>query len=355
MLNHISKILISLFLILSVIFTSCNGQTKNEINKAPLATNESYKISKPKQLYKEATIDFGFQDKDGNRWFGSNGEGVFKYDGKVFTNYTTTDGLNSNNAYSIVEDQEGIIWVGTNKGLNRFNGKSFENTPIVFKNSFITPNYSNNSSPTENSVWSMMVDKKGTLWLGTDDGVYCYSEKVFARFLNNYSIENKDSLQLKGIFSILETSDESIWFTACQSEGISKFDGKILSNVIPYKDVRRTDRVIQDKNGNLWFACVFKGVGLYDGKTFTQNVFNEKSNNGPSNILEDAKGNIWFNSQNGLNYYDGKTVKLIDKGDSIPDEKLIPLFEDKSGQLWLSSKRMGLYIYKDGKFISFSE
>jgi ligand-binding sensor domain-containing protein len=355
MLHPTYKIQISLFLLLSVVFTSCNGQTKTEINKTPLATNESYKISKPKQLYKEATIDFGIQDKDGNRWFVSNGEGVFKFDGKVFTNYTTTDGLNSNTTYSIVEDQEGIVWVGTNKGLNRFNGKSFENTPIIFKNNFITPNYSNNSSPTENSVWSMMVDKKGTIWLGTDDGVYCYSEKVFTRFLNNHSIENKDSLQLKGIFSILETSDESIWFTACESEGISKFDGKTLSNVIPYEAARRTGRVIQDKNGNLWFACVFKGVGLYDGKKFTQNVFNEKPNNGPSNILEDSKGNIWFNSQNGLNYYDGKTVKIVNTCDSNSEENLIPLFEDKSGQLWLSSKRMGLYMYKDGKFISFSE
>ena len=355
MLHPTSKILISLFLLLSVVFTSCNGQTKTEINNVSLATNESYKISKPKQLYKEATIDFGFQDKDGNRWFGSNGEGIFKYDGKVFTNYTTTDGLNSNTTYSIVEDHEGTIWVGTNKGLNRFNGKSFENIPIVFKNNFITSNYSNNSSPTENCIWSMMVDNKGTLWLGTSDGVYCYDNKVFTRFLNNQNIVNKDDLQLKGIFSMIESSDGSIWFTACESEGISKFDGKTLSNVIPYEDARRTDRVIQDKNGNIWFACVFKGVGLYDGKAFTQNVFNEKPNNGPSNILEDVKGNIWFNSQNGLNYYDGKTVRLINKGVDIPDEKLIPLFEDKLGQLWLSSKRMGLYMYKDGKFISFSE
>jgi ligand-binding sensor domain-containing protein len=349
--SHAFFTLVHIFLF----FTSCNGQIKSELNKAPLATNESYKISKPKQLYKEAQINFGMQDRDGNLWFGSNGEGVFKYDGKVFTNYTMSDGLNSNTTYSIVEDREGAIWVGTNKGLNRFNDYSFENIPITFKHNFITPNYSIKSSPTENSIWSMMVDKNGEMWLGTDDGVYCYNENAFTQFLNKHNIINKDSLQLKGIFSILEKSDGSIWFTACQSEGISKFDGKNLTNVIPYKNARRTDKVIEDKNGNLWFACVFKGVGLYDGKTFTQNVFNEKPYNGPSNILEDDQGNIWFNCQNGLSYYDGKTVRLFTKVDGIPNEKLIPIFIDKSGQVWLSSKRMGLYKYKDGKFISFSE
>ena len=328
---------------------------KNGLNKATIPTNESFKIPKPKQLYKEAQIDFAIQDKQGNIWFGSNGEGVFKYDGKVFTNYTMKDGLNSNTTYCLVEDKSGIIWVGTNKGLNRFNGKSFENITIVFKNNIMTPYYSNNSSPKENSIWSMMVDKKGTLWLGTDDGVYCYNKKEFTRFLNNHYIVNKDNLQLKAIFSILETRDGSIWFTACQNEGVSKFDGKTLINVIPYKDARRTDRVIEDKNGNLWFACVFKGVGFYDEKTFTQNIFDEKPNSGPSNILEDAKGNIWFDSQDGLSYYDGTKRKTFTKSDKIPNKYLIPVFSDKLGHIWFTSKGMGLYQYNKGKFISYSE
>ncbi|HPI53871.1 MAG TPA: hypothetical protein PLU10_04210, partial [Chitinophagaceae bacterium] len=161
--------------------------------------------------------------------------------------------------------------------------------------------------------------------------------------------------QLKGIFSILETKDGNVWFTACQSEGVSRFDGKTLSNIIPYKDVRRTDRVIEDKNGNLWFACVFKGVGRYDGKGFIQNVFNEKPTNGPSNIIEDGKGNIWFDTQEGLSYYDGIKLNTFNESEIISNKKLVPIFVDKTGYLWLSSKELGLYKFDDGKFISYSE
>jgi hypothetical protein len=48
---------------------------------------------------------------------------------------------------------------------------------------------------------------------------------------------------------------------------------KTLSTIIPYKEIRRTDRIIEDKKNNLWFATAFKGIGRYDGKTYTQNIF----------------------------------------------------------------------------------
>ncbi len=343
--------------IFSLVFTSCNGQVKTEIPRDINTKKEQLKISKPKDINKEASIGFGIQDKAGNIWFGSYGEGVYKYNGKSFIQYTMKDGLNSNTTYSMVEDKKGSIWVGTNKGLNRFDGNKFENIPIQLINKKAAfPNFLNNNSPTmDNKVWSMMVDKAGTIWFGTDDGIFCYNGIEFTRFLDNQAIINKDSLELKAIFSILETNDGKIWFTACQNEGISRFDGKTLSNSIPYKEVRRTDKVIEDKNGNLWFACVFKGVGRLDGKSFTQNVFNEKATNGPSNIIEDANGNLWFDTQDGLGCYNGKTLKIFNNKDTIPTKKLVPVLSDKTGHLWLSSKGMGLYQYNQGKFTSFSE
>lgn len=354
--RNIFQTQIFILLLLSLFFTSCNGQIKTETHLEKETKIKGLKIPKPQGLNKDADIGFGTQDKEGNIWFGSYGEGVFKYDGKFFTQYTTSEGLNSNTTYSIVEDKAGNIWVGTNKGLNRFDGKYFENISVVLSSTnSLLPNFNNNNSPTENKFWSMMVDTKGIVWFGTDDGVYCFNGTKFTRFLDSHNLLNKDSLQLKGIFSIIEAKDGKVWFTACQSEGVSSFDGKTLSNVIPYKDVGRTDRVIEDKNGTLWFACVFKGVGRYDGKRYTKNMFNEKAINGPSNIIEDAKGNIWFDTQEGLSYYDGNTLKIFKENDSIPNKKLIPVFLDKAGHLWLSGKGMKLYQYIDGKFISYSE
>ncbi|GAB2558355.1 two-component regulator propeller domain-containing protein [Spirosoma aerophilum] len=65
-------------------------------------------------------------DKTGNLWFGTTGEGVYRYDGKLFTQFTKQDGLSSNTVWCLVEDRAGNIWVGTrNIGLYRYDGKTF--------------------------------------------------------------------------------------------------------------------------------------------------------------------------------------------------------------------------------------
>ncbi len=246
-------------LLVSLFFTSCNGQTKtnipnDNINKQKSFINEQLKTVKLHSKNKTASIGFGIQDKSGNIWLASNGDGVHFYDGKTFSNFREEDGLDNNIVYSILEDNKGNIWVGTKTGLNRSNPvadfktkKRF--TQIQLSNtSIFSHTYSSEMNlQRNNGVWCMMEDKNGTIWFGTDDGVYCYNGKDFIQFLDNKEVINNDGLQLKAIFSILQDSNGYIWFAACASEGISRFDGKNLTNIIPYKNIRRTDRIVEDK------------------------------------------------------------------------------------------------------------
>jgi ligand-binding sensor domain-containing protein len=211
------------------------------------------------------------------------------------------------------------------------------------------------STPTENTVWSMMQDKNGTIWFGTDDGVYCYDGKAFSRFLDNQTVINKDSLNLKGIFSILESKNGDIWFAECAGEGVSRFDGKTLSVIIPYKEIRRTDRIIEDKENNLWFATAFKGIGKYDGKTYTQNIFKTPDLEWFIQYSRRHKRNIWFDTQDGLGYYDGKKLNILTEKDGTVVKDFIPILLDKSGNLWFSSKGMKLYKYDGKEFSNYSE
>lgn len=356
------------FLTLIVFFTSCSEQIKTElpgdsVSELNSITTGLLKIPKPRGINNEATIGCGIEDIGGNIWFGSNGEGVYRFDGKSFTNFTVKDGLDNNIVYSILEDNSGNIWVGTKTGLNRYNksadrsiGKAFTQIPGLIANTSVYDlTDSGNNPPKHNGVWCMMQDKSGTIWFGTDDGVYCSNGLFFTRFLDNKEVINEDNLQLKAIFSILEDKNGSIWFTACVSEGVSRFDGKSLSNIIPYNIIGRTDRMIEDKNGNLWFCAVFNGLCRYDGKTFTKNLFDEKINFGPSDVLEDKSGNIWFNTQKGLGCYDGNKLKIFTEKEGLSGNNTRPVLKDKSGNLWFSSTCMGLFKY-DGKiFSSFSE
>lgn len=68
------------------------------------------------------------EDNDGNIWFGTYQSGVWRFDGKTFTNYTEKDGLESNQMWTIYKSKEGELWFGgaSPSGVYVFNGKSFE-------------------------------------------------------------------------------------------------------------------------------------------------------------------------------------------------------------------------------------
>ena len=365
MTNDLNKPIYALMLAMTFL-TSCNGQVGPIMQKEnDLSQMGQAKIPRPKGANKVVRIVAGMEDKDGNLWFGSVGEGLFKYDGKLFVHFGIEQGLNSNRIYSVLQDKTGNVWVGTNKGLNRLDGNKFVSIPIVLSyNNSSHLNNTSKSTPTDNTVWSMMQDRNGIIWFGTDDGVYCYNARLndsvgqgnaFSRFLDKQTVINKDNLKLRAIFSILEAKNGTIWFASCMDEGISSYDGLTLSTIIPHKEIRRTDRIIEDKQNNLWFATAFKGIGKYDGKTYTQNIFKAPDLKGSYNIIEDANGSIWFDTEVGLGIYDGKKLDILTEKDGTVVKDFIPILMDKAGNLWFSSKGMKLFKYDGKTFANFSE
>jgi ligand-binding sensor domain-containing protein len=132
MTNYIINKPVNSLLIALILITFCNGQIKPLVQKE----NNTSKIGQariplPKGANKDVRIVASIEDTDGNLWFGSVGEGLYKYDRKLFIHYGMEQGLNSNAIYSILQDNTGNVWVGTNKGLNRFNGNKCVSIPIV--------------------------------------------------------------------------------------------------------------------------------------------------------------------------------------------------------------------------------
>ena len=67
------------------------------------------------------------EDSKGNLWFATIGAGIYRYDGEVFTNFTTKHGIPSNQVTYLYEDRAGNIWIGTESGASRYDGKTFRN------------------------------------------------------------------------------------------------------------------------------------------------------------------------------------------------------------------------------------
>lgn len=103
-------------------------------------------------------------DRQGVVWCGTWGGGLSRFDGKKWRNYTMSDGLPGNHVFSLYEDPDGILWIGTNNGLARFKGEKFK--VLTTEDGLLS-----------NIVFSMATASDGTQWIGHFGGVTHLIEK----------------------------------------------------------------------------------------------------------------------------------------------------------------------------------
>jgi ligand-binding sensor domain-containing protein len=108
-----------------------------------------------------SSILCSYKDHDGNLWFGTFGNGVSRYDGRTFTNFSSAHGLAHNLINSIAEDSKGNIWFNTFGGVSIYDGVSFKN----FTTAHGLP---------DNDVLQSLEDSRGNIWLTTEKGVCRY-------------------------------------------------------------------------------------------------------------------------------------------------------------------------------------
>jgi ligand-binding sensor domain-containing protein len=358
---------------MSIFFTSCYGQTTSKQSNKTLVERLSFTSKNTKLIKTQGTDQYqvlgcSLKDKSGNIWFGTTGEGVYRYDGKVFTQFTQKDGLCGNDISFMIEDKSGDIWFGSKEAISRFDGKKFTNIsiPNSITGNFLYNNSLNYNLSTKNELWSMMQDRKGKIWLGTTDGIYCFDGKLFTRFLDNNNIQNTGKVSLKWTQCIFEDKSGNIWFGSwvLANEGICRYDGKSISQYKPYGEgwVRS---ILEDKNGDLLMVTRHNGVCRFDGEKFSN--FTEKGGiqNGSINLaFEDKAGNLWFGTElgsgelkedGGLWRYDGKSFTRFTRKDGLCHNGVYSIVEDIDGNLWIGTRNTDLCRFDGKTFTSFSE
>ncbi|MDG3002583.1 ligand-binding sensor domain-containing protein [Paludisphaera mucosa] len=327
------------------------------------------RASKPKLTRTQGGTEYmqvrcGLQDGVGNHWFGTTGEGVYRYDGKGFTQYTVEDGLNSNIVWSILEDKKGRIWFGTDSGLSRWDGKGIRSVPIPpASESSGSATASPKQALAAQTVWSMLEDRKGTIWFGTSEGVFRCEGEVIVPFLEKGQVRNPSGLHLKMVDDILEDRRGILWLASGMPpgrEGLCRFDGTSLTRFNPGgEEWIRT--VVEDPKGDLWLGTRHKGVWRYDGKTFSRCL--EQEGLGMP-LLVDRSGNVWFSgvegedglgNSTGIWRYDGKSFRNFSAKEGPGKYGVWCMFEDRDGDIWVGTRNTGLYRYAGGSFTRFSE
>ncbi len=261
------------------------------------------------------------EDREGNFWFGSWKGGVSRYDGKEFTTFTVEDGLGSNWVKPIVEDREGHLWFGTQGGISRYDGKEFVNFTVQ---GGLMWSITKQDAQKGNWVWSIMEDKKGHLWFGTEvGGVIQYDGKEFTIFTAGGALANNR------VWCILEDREGNVWFGT--TEGVSRYDGKELVTFTTEDGLTHNSvqSILEDRDGNLWFGTFGGGVNIYDGLVL-QSLSKKDglANNTVYRMIQDRNGDIWIGSDNGVTRYRPKhTSPTIHIKEVIADQRYGPVGE----------------------------
>jgi ligand-binding sensor domain-containing protein len=338
---------------------ACNGPVKKDIPREQEHPMLIKTIGSPEY----GNVQCSLEDQSGNLWFGTTENGLYKYDGSSFQRFMVSDGLNSNAINHLLQDRNGKIWIGTDKGLCIYDGKSFTEVSIPLPK-YLPPN--KNELYKSLKIFHIMQDRSGKLWIATIDGVFTYDGTSFTHFVINKGAGGFLSTN-HNVERIFEDKDGYIWFGGRTNVGVYRYDGKTITNfklegiTLNFKSVNREVThdwawpQLQDKNGNIWFSN-WGGAYRYDGKSFATVTGSDglPGYNGiVKTIVEDDKGNLWFGGDLGLSRFDGRSFTNFRHG--LINTDIWTILRDKYGKIWVGTRATGLYLFDGKKFTNYSE
>jgi diguanylate cyclase (GGDEF)-like protein len=314
----------------------------------------------------QSTIFAIVQDQRGFLWVGTQ-DGLNKYDGYKFTHYknqtSSSSELSDNNIMSLLVDRRGIIWIGTEGGgLNKFDPieesfRHFRNTSG--KRRGISSDY----------ITQLYEDSEGIIWIGTEeDGIDRFDPAT--ELFENVSLNAGDK-QVSGaknptVTAFVESSDGRVWVgTTC---GLFVLDskGKRLEHFSRReKDPaglcsERINSLMWDRKAQLWIGTT-RGLDIFDTVTesftnFSRMPGNEQalSHDHIKCVLQDSSGKIWIGTDGGgVDCLDPDSKTLTHFRNSFCDQNslsgnsVFSLFEDKSGVIWIGTASNGLNKYSN--------
>ncbi len=348
-----------------VVLNSCKGQPDTLASNIEISKNLIANGDTVKQLGNH--LWYVFQDKKNNYWFGSNGEGVFRYDGKTIVNFTTNDGLSNDSIRQIQEDQFGNIFFSTLTGINKYDGKKITTLqPIKTKDWKLQPN----------DLWFNILGKKDEHGPYRYDGNNLYNLEFPKHYLHEeiYSKGINPFFSPYEVYCIYKDRKGAIWF-GTSVFGACRYDGKSVKWMYE-KDLTETPSgggfgirsIFEDKEGSFWFCNTWHRFVFNFDKTAETDRLQYQKVKGIGNpkifggdeyiyyqyILEDDKGNIWLTTwDKGIFKYDGLNITNYLVKDGLQNVNVVSMYKDSRGDLWLGTPDNGVFKFNGKGFERF--
>lgn len=267
---------------------------------------------------------------------------LYKYERHI------SHGLSNSSVWAILNDKQGTLWVGTYfGGIDLYNPKySIFNYYGAYSN---TPN--SLSSPV---VGRIVEENTGNLWVGTDGGGLNYFDRKTNRFSSYMAVENKNSLSTNTIKSMwLDQKRQNLWI-GTHLGGLNKLNLKTKQftvfthdpnnpKSIPNNNVREIVHL-----GDTLYLATQNSIGVFDLKTEQSSTLLFKdidlSKRELPDIFIDSKKRLWIAHSNNVYAYDFRTEKLM-KFDL--SNNVLVFYEDSKQQLWAGTDGDGMYLFDE--------
>ena len=291
----------------------------------------------------QATVETMMQDSKGYIWLGTN-DGLDRYNGYTFKKYSYEKGQENSlvNSYilDIKEDSEGNIWVATAAGISKIynDGEKVQN----YTSDSESGNLSNDNTTT------MLISNSNKIYVGTAEGINLYDKKTdkFNLIYPELKEEYVNSLAEDKYGNIWAGTENGLYKINVVTNAIERFESTDDVNTISENYIYK---VYYDGDKHIW-------VGTYDNGFCKLNIENNKvtrylltREDGTirgafvKNFLKDSKGNIWICTDEGVvlfevdkNIFTWYENKVYDPY-SLIDNNTFSILEDYSGLIWIGT------------------
>jgi ligand-binding sensor domain-containing protein len=229
--------------------------------------------------------------------------------------YTTADGLPNNSVYKILQDSRGFVWIATSDGIARFDGYDFT--------IFSLPN----GIPSKR-INDIIQAKDGTFWIGTQAGLVHFNPEGFP---HEKSISNIEALELSAIPMFITYTPEGD------------------------ETAKHVTKVLEDSFGNLWVGTL-RGLFKLDVNLKSANFQSveiglpAEMNDGRvvSEIFEDSFNTLWIGTLSGLfrRWKDGETQLFTEPNSFYPHNSYRKIYQESENKLLVGTSHEGLLELK---------
>jgi ligand-binding sensor domain-containing protein/serine phosphatase RsbU (regulator of sigma subunit) len=280
-----------------------------------------------------------FQTKDGYLWIGTQ-NGLVRFDGVTFElfNKENVPQLKDNEIRAIYQDQDDTLWIGSESGgLTRCKGGKFK-TYSIKKNKAL------------NHIRTIREDRWGNLWIGSKtEGLTRFSNDRFITYTT------KDGLPDNKVWSIYKDGNRDLWIVT--DSGIIKllkpgvFSEEVYAPARVLPDIK-TVCLYEEDTKDLWVGTGNSGLFRLKNNTFIKSAVPHST---IVSLYRDGMKNLWIGAEKGgLTRMNNGVLSIFPGNDGLAAGSVYSIYEDREGSLWVGTLDEGLHQLRDSKFTTYT-